>query len=59
MQKLLLIVAGVSLFGALFKKEAQEDGVGIALSPFIAALAIEAGIFILRRHQNTLLSDGA
>lgn len=58
MRKLLLIVAGLSIFGALWKAEAEEDGAGVALSPFLAALAIEAAILILTRKRNTLLSEG-
>jgi hypothetical protein len=30
-------------------------GVAVAMAPFLAALAIEAGIFLLRRHQNSLM----
>ena len=33
----------------------EEDGTAVAMSPFLAALAIEAGIFLLRRHQSNLL----
>lgn len=58
MRKLLLIVAGLSIFGALWKAEAEEDGAGVALSPFLAGLAIEAAILILTRRRNTLLSEG-
>ena len=47
--------------GALWKAEKEEDGVAVALSPFLspflAALAIEAGIFPLRRHQGALLGS--
>jgi hypothetical protein len=58
MRKILLIAAGLFAFGALWKKEADEDGAGVALSPFIVALMIEAGIFLLRRQQNDLLGRG-
>lgn len=58
MRKALLIAAGLFAFGALWKTEAEEDGASIALSPFIAALMIEAGIFLLRRQQNGLLQRG-
>jgi hypothetical protein len=58
MRKLFLIVAGICAFGALWKAEAEEDGVSIALSPFLATLVIEAGIFLLRRHQSSLLGRG-
>jgi hypothetical protein len=57
MQKIILaIIAGTAL-GALWRFEKEEDGAAVALSPFLLALAIEAGIFMLRRHQNDLLSD--
>jgi hypothetical protein len=39
----------------LWRAEQEEDGTLVALSPFLAALALEAGIFMLRRHQNQLL----
>jgi len=55
MRKLLLLGIGLCAFGALWKAEEEEDGAAVALSPFLAALAIEAGIFLLRRHQSGLL----
>ena len=55
MRKLLLIGLGLSALGALWKVEEEEDGAVVAMSPFLAALAIEAGIFLLRRHQGTLM----
>jgi hypothetical protein len=58
MRKFLLIAGGLFAFGTLWKKEAEEDGAGIALSPFLVALLIEAGIFLLRRQQNGLLGRG-
>jgi hypothetical protein len=57
MRKLLMILAGIFAFAALWKKEADEDGVGIAVSPFVAALAIEAAILLLSRKRNDLLSS--
>ncbi|HWE05457.1 MAG TPA: hypothetical protein VG274_02035 [Rhizomicrobium sp.] len=57
MRKSLLILAGIFAFAALWKKEADEDGVGIAASPFLAALVIDAAILLLSRKRNTLLSD--
>jgi len=57
MRQLLLILAGVFAFVALWKKEADEDGIAIAASPFLAALAIDAAILLLSRKRNTLLSD--
>jgi hypothetical protein len=56
MRKMLMIGLGLCALGALWKAEEEEDGAAIALSPFLAALAIEAGIFLLRRHQGGLLS---
>ena len=55
MRKLLLMGLGLCLFGALWRAEEEEDGAAVALSPFLAALALEAGIFLLRRHQGSLL----
>ena len=55
MRKLLIIGLGLCAAGALWKVEEEEDGTMVALSPFLAALAIEAGIFMLRRHQGSLL----
>jgi hypothetical protein len=51
------LVAGLALcaVGALWKIEEEEDGVAVAMAPFLAALAIEAGIFLLRRHQTALV----
>jgi hypothetical protein len=57
MRKLLLILAGIFAFAALWKKEADEDGAAIAVSPFLAALAIDAAIMMLGRKRNTLLRD--
>jgi hypothetical protein len=57
MRKLLLAGLCLCLFGALWRVEEEEDGVVVALSPFLAALALEAGIFLLRRHQASLLAD--
>jgi hypothetical protein len=56
MRKLLMIGLGLCALGALWKaEEEEEDGADVALSPFLAALAIETGIFLLRRHQGALL----
>jgi hypothetical protein len=55
MRKLLLIGLALCALGAWWKAEEEEDGAAVALSPFLAALAIEAGIFMLRRHQGSLL----
>jgi hypothetical protein len=59
MRKLLLAGLGLCILGALWRTEEEEDGMAIALSPFLAALAIEAGIFLLRRHQGVLLGAPA
>ena len=56
MRKLLMVGLGLCVFGALWKAEEEEDGAAVALSPFLAALAIEAGVFLLRRHQTGLLN---
>ena len=56
MQRLMLIGLGLCAIGALWKAEEEEDGVVVVLSPFLAALALEAGIFMLRRHQGMLLT---
>jgi len=55
MRKLLLTGLALCALGALWKAEEEEDDAVVALSPFLAALAIEAGIFLLRRHQGLLL----
>jgi hypothetical protein len=55
MRKFLLVALGLCAFGAFWKAEEEEDGMAVAMSPFAAALAIEIGIFLLRRHQGNLL----
>ncbi|MEJ1967383.1 MAG: hypothetical protein WDN03_01910 [Rhizomicrobium sp.] len=55
MQRWLLIALGLCAAGALWKFEEKEDGAAVAYSPLLAALAIEIGVFMLRRHQNALL----
>jgi hypothetical protein len=57
MRKLLLVGLGLCTLGALWRAEQEEDGTAVAISPFLAALALEAGIFLLRRHQNQLLKE--
>ena len=59
MRKFLLIGLGLCLLGSLWKAEGEEDGAAVALSPFLAALALETGIFLLRRHQGSLLGSVA
>jgi hypothetical protein len=56
MRKLLMIGLGLCAFGALWKAEEEEDGIAVAMSPFLAALAIETGVFLLHRHQSRLLA---
>ena len=56
MRRLLWLGLGLCAIASLWKFEAEEDGPAVALSPFLAALALEAGIFLLRRHQNQLLA---
>ncbi|HEY0267353.1 MAG TPA: hypothetical protein VGC16_11410 [Rhizomicrobium sp.] len=55
MRRLLVVGLGLCALGALWKAEEEEDGAAIALSPFLAALAIEVGIFLLRHRQGALL----
>ena len=57
MRKLLLAGLGLCALGAWWRVEEEEDGAVVALSPFLAALALEAGIFLLRRHQGALLGS--
>lgn len=56
MRQWMWIGLGLCAVGALWKAEEDEDGAVVALSPFLAALAIEAGVFLLRRHQTRLLA---
>lgn len=55
MRKLIFAGLGLCLLGVLWRVEEEEEGTAVALSPFLAALAIEAGIFLLRRNQGSLL----
>jgi hypothetical protein len=59
MRKLVLIGLGLCFLGSLWKAKEEEDGAAVALSPFLAALALETGIFLLRRHQGSLLGNVA
>jgi hypothetical protein len=54
MRTLILLGLGLCAAGALSTKQQHQQGV--ALTPFLAALAMEAGIFLLRRHQGSLLA---
>ena len=56
MHKPLMMGLGLCAIGALWKFEEEEDGLAVSLSPLIAALALEAGIFLLRRQQVALLT---
>ena len=58
MKKYLIVGLGLCALGALWSWEEEEDGAAVAMSPFLAALAIEIGVFLLRRHQTTLLGAG-
>jgi hypothetical protein len=55
MRNLLYVGLGLCVLGALWTAEEEEDAAAVALSPFLAALAIEVGIFLLRRHQGSLM----
>jgi len=55
MQKWILAGLGFYALAALWTFERDEDGPAVAWSPLIAALAIESGVFMLRRHQSALL----
>ena len=59
MRKLILIGLGLCAAGTLWKAEEEEDGLAVALSPFLAALAIEVGVLLLRRRQNSILTISA
>jgi hypothetical protein len=50
MKKLILAALGLYTLGALYKFEKQQDGTLIALSPFLAALAI---VFLSRSKDDT------
>ena len=52
MRKLLLLGLGLCAAAAIVRSEEREQPV---LPAFLAALALEAGIFLLRRHQSVLL----
>jgi hypothetical protein len=55
MRKLMMIILGLCALGAVWKFEEEEDGTAIALSPFLAALAI--AILIPRRQRCALTLD--
>lgn len=57
MRRIVLLGLGLCALGAVWKMEEEEDGMAVAMSPFLAALAIEAGIFFLRHHQGVLLGE--
>ena len=57
MRKLMFIGLGLYTVGALWHAEEKEDGMAVALSPFLAALAIETGLFMLRHRQSQLMSN--
>jgi hypothetical protein len=55
MSKLLLVGLALCAAGALVRAEEDPEKEGTPLTPFLAALAIEVGIFLLRRRQGALL----
>jgi hypothetical protein len=54
MRKLLLIGLGFCAVGAMWRREQEDEEV--FFTPFVAALALEAGMFLLRHHQGSLLN---
>jgi hypothetical protein len=56
MRTIIFLGMGLCAMGALYEAE-EERGSDNRLAPFLAALAIEAGIFLLRRHQGALLGS--
>jgi hypothetical protein len=59
MRKIILIGLALCAAGVLVrsKETGEQSERKPLLSPFLAALALEAGIFLLRRHQGALLSQ--
>ena len=57
MRKIILIGVALAAVGALIEtdEDRKRDGNDPHLASFLAALAIEAGIFLLRRRQNAIL----
>jgi hypothetical protein len=55
MRKLMWIGLGLTALAAVWKFEQDEDGTAIALSPFLAALAI--AILVPRRDARLTLED--
>ena len=56
MRKLILLSVALCAAGALFEAEEERQGRDANMAPFLAAFAIEMGIFLLRRHQGGLLA---
>ncbi len=57
MRKFALIGLAACALAALWKAEEEEDGLAVALAPFLAALAIETGIALLRRRRALVLAE--
>jgi len=56
MRKAMWIGLGLVALAAVWKFEEEEDGTAVALSPFLAALAI--AILVPRRRDGALPLDG-
>jgi hypothetical protein len=55
MRNLLLMGLALCAAGALARTEENSEEESVTWTPFLAALAIEVGIFLLRRRQGALL----
>jgi hypothetical protein len=56
MRKLILIGIALCAAGALSRPRPDDDDDDEIVPGFLAALAIEMGVFLLRRHQGKLLN---
>ena len=56
MRKLVWLGLGLAAAGVLLRTEEKEDGAGVAMAPFVAALALECAVFLLRQSQGRLLN---
>jgi hypothetical protein len=59
MRKLLIAALGLGAFALAWKKEEEADGLLVALSPFLAAFAIELAIEKLQQRQARPLRIGS
>lgn len=59
MRNLLLLGLGLCAVSALYRAEDRGPAEDDSVVPFLAALGLEIGIFILRRRQGNLLSKNA